>query len=92
MLITSSIFSGFGSALIWIANGEYITLCGTDENKGFYFGYLWAWNQLAEVVGNLVGAFIIDKTKGPQFYFILSIAGLVSSSGFFFLRMPSKIV
>ena len=40
-LIVGSMASGFGQALMWIAQGEYIGLCATEKTQGFYFSYFW---------------------------------------------------
>ena len=42
ILYTANIFGGIGSALIWVAQGEYTSLCATEETKGFYMGHFWA--------------------------------------------------
>jgi phosphotransferase system glucose/maltose/N-acetylglucosamine-specific IIC component len=46
-LVISSIISGLGMAFIWIAQGEYVALCASEETKGFYFGYFWLWYMSA---------------------------------------------
>ena len=43
VLIVSSALSGFGQAIVWVAEGEYMSLCATESTKGFYFGYFWSW-------------------------------------------------
>ena len=50
---------GFGAALIWVAQGEFISICANEETKGFYFGHFWALYMSAEIFGNLIGALII---------------------------------
>ena len=61
ILIAGNLVAGFGAALIWVAQGDYISLCSSKGTKGFYFGYFWVWNKLAEVFGNLIGALAITK-------------------------------
>ena len=60
-MIIGNIFAGVGAAFIWVAQGEYISLCSTDQTRGFLFGYFWVWNKLAEVFGNLAGAISISR-------------------------------
>ena len=43
VLFFGSVAAGTGQALLWTAQGEYVSLCATEENKGFYFGYFWSW-------------------------------------------------
>jgi hypothetical protein len=38
-----SILAGFGQAVLWVAQGEYMSSCATEETKGFFFGYFWVW-------------------------------------------------
>lgn len=40
--LVASISSGLGSALLWVAQGKYISECATPNTKGFYFGFFWA--------------------------------------------------
>lgn len=42
-LFICHIISGFGQAIIWIAQGEYISECGTEETHGFFFALFWAF-------------------------------------------------
>jgi hypothetical protein len=53
--------AGFGAALIWVAQGDYISQCSSESTQGFYFGYFWVWNKMAEALGNFIGAFAITK-------------------------------
>lgn len=34
---------GFGMGVLWVAQGEYVSLCATEETKGFYFAHFWAF-------------------------------------------------
>jgi MFS family permease len=34
----SSAVAGFGGGLLWVAQGNYMSECATDNNKGFFFG------------------------------------------------------
>lgn len=38
----ASITSGLGAALLWVAQGKYISDCATPNTKGFFFGAFWA--------------------------------------------------
>jgi len=38
-----SAVSGFFGSLLWVAEGKYISDCATEETKGFYFSYFWAF-------------------------------------------------
>lgn len=59
ILYIGNVIVGFGAALIWVAQGEYTSICASEETKGFYFGHFWAMYMSAEIFGNLIGALII---------------------------------
>jgi MFS family permease len=67
-IIIASVLSGAGEALIWIGQGNYISLCATDSTQGFYFGYNWAIYMTSQVIGNLFGALMIEKLDGAMFF------------------------
>ena len=39
MIISAA--SGFMGALLWVAEGKFISECASEETKGFYFSYFW---------------------------------------------------
>ena len=41
ILIICALINGFGAALIWVANGNYISECATPKTKGFFYGFFW---------------------------------------------------
>jgi MFS family permease len=51
--------NGFGAGLLWVAQGEYVTNCATDETKGFYFSYFFIIFMISQIVGNLVAGFVL---------------------------------
>lgn len=42
-LYFTNIISGFGQAIIWVAQGEYVSLCANEYTKGFFFALFWAF-------------------------------------------------
>jgi MFS family permease len=88
-LIISVILTGIGSALMWIAQGEYMAKCTTSQSKGFYFGYFWVWYMSAQIIGNLTGALIIERSSGVGFFIIMSLMAFAASLLFCCLIMPT---
>jgi hypothetical protein len=88
ILYLGSILAGFGQAIIWVAQGEYISNCTTETTKGFYFGYFWAWYMASQIFGNFIGAQIIENTSGPSFFAIMSIIMFIAVLGFCKLQLP----
>ena len=85
----ATFMTGFGVALMTVAQGEYITSCATERTKGFYFGYFLAIMELSLVVGNLTGSILILKTSGPSIYLIMGLIMLAGSFGFCFIKKPN---
>lgn len=81
---------GFGAALIWVAQGEFISICANEETKGFYFGHFWALYMSAEIFGNLIGGLIIQSTSGVLFFVIMGIIMIFPTIGFLTIRIPQK--
>ena len=42
VMVMCSCLSGFGSCILWVANGEFIALCANEHTRGFYFGLFWS--------------------------------------------------
>lgn len=59
MIILTAVFNGFGAGILWVAQGEYVTLCATEETKGFYFSYFFIIFMISQIIGNLVAAFVL---------------------------------
>lgn len=89
-LIIGSILAGFGGAVTWIAQGQFMSLSTTNENKGFYFGYFWAYYASSQIFGNLLGALLIEKTTGPTFFLIMGSIMMVAVTGFLFIKYPKN--
>jgi Ion channel regulatory protein UNC-93 len=67
----TSICSGVGAALLWVAQGKYISECSTEETKGFYFGMFWAFYMASQVFGNLIASLIFESFDLVVFYIIM---------------------
>lgn len=85
-----SILAGFGQAVLWVAQGEYMSSCATEETKGFFFGYFWVWYMASQIIGNFIGSYIIEDSSGPTFFLIMGAIMLVGNVGFLFLQPPHQ--
>ena len=88
ILVLGSVLAGFGQAIIWVAQGEYMTYCATPNTKGFYFGYFWAIYMSSQVVGNWIGSILILKTSGPIFFLIMGGIMIFALFGFLIIKKP----
>jgi MFS family permease len=55
--------NGFGAAILWVAQGEYISTCANDKNKGQYNSIFWSLLMLSSIIGNLMAAYVIVSVK-----------------------------
>jgi len=78
-LLVSSCLCGVGAGLIWVAQGKYVAECATDSNKGLFNSVFWVFFSISQVVGNLMGVFVITNVDGSTFYIILTALCLFSS-------------
>lgn len=85
-----SILGGLGQSLFWVAEGEYMAMCGTEKTAGFYFGYFWIWYMATNIVGNGIGSEMIKSESGPEFFLIMSLIMFAGNVGFLFLRKPHQ--
>ena len=90
-LIIGSMASGFGQALMWIAQGEYIGKCATAKTQGFYVGYFWALYNISQAVGNLLGGDLLADVSGTIFFLTMGMAMAVISLGFLCLGDPTPL-
>ena len=43
------------------SSGNYIAECATEETKGFYFAFFWAFYMGSQIFGNLIAAFVLGN-------------------------------
>lgn len=61
LLIFLSILSGVGNSLLWVAGGNYIAECATEEAKGIYFGLFCFIYTLNLIFGYLIAAYVLGR-------------------------------
>ena len=86
----SAAVNGFGAGVLWVAQGKYVAECATDANKGFFFGYFWAFFMASQVLGNLIAALILGRLAQSTYYVVMSIVAFSGTAIFLFLRKPVK--
>ncbi len=64
--------------------------CANDKNKGFFFGYFWAFFMASQVLGNLIAALILGPLSQSTYYIVMTIAAFSGTTIFLFLRKPLK--
>lgn len=61
LLLVTAALNGFGSAVLWVSCGNYISLAATSKSRGMYFGLFWVFYMGSQTTGSLIGAFILNS-------------------------------
>lgn len=96
LLYVVSAIVGVGAAVIWTAQGNYLTLCSTDATMSRNSGLFWAMLQCSLLWGNIFVFFYFKTDKDGNVeegvirvtYIVLTILGLVGLAAFFLLGAP----
>ena len=88
-IIFSACLNGFGGSIIWVAHGQYISECASEENKGLFNSVFWAIYILSYCVGDLVGAFVLCYVEPSTFYACLIVIDLISAIWYSYLMKPA---
>jgi len=84
----TSVLAGFGEALQWVAQGKYVADCACLQNKGFFFGYFWAFYMASQVFGSLLAAVVLQHSDLITFYLLMAVVAGASVVVFYFLKDP----
>ncbi|XP_039261374.1 UNC93-like protein MFSD11 isoform X2 [Styela clava] len=95
-LYLGSVLIGIGAAVLWTAQGNFLTLNSDDHTMGRNSGIFWALLQCSLLIGNLYVYFawrgvkvIKDAQRVPLFIGLTAISG-VGTILMFFLRSHPK--
>jgi MFS family permease len=88
----SAAINGFGAGILWVAQGNYVAECATNANKGFFFGYFWAFFMCSQVLGNLIAALILGNLAQSTYYIVMTIVAFTGTGVFLLLKKPIKSV
>jgi MFS family permease len=62
--------------------------CASEENKGFYFSYFWAFYMGSQVIGNLIAAFALGESSNASYFGIMIAIAIVGTFMFLFIKRP----
>lgn len=82
VILITAMVNGFGSAMLWIAEGNHLSECANDSNKGCFNSLFWIFLMSSGIVGNLLGAFVVTEVKSSTFWWLMTL--LCAASAFFF--------
>ena len=94
VLVALSGVNGFGAAILWIAQGTFLTKNSTKETLGRNSGIFFGFFQLNQVLGNLIAALIVvhtnDASNPAQLFILFTVTSALSVLLFLFLQTPPK--
>eukprot|EP00047_Mylnosiga_fluctuans_P003001 m.226943 g.226943 ORF g.226943 m.226943 type:complete len:423 (+) comp11505_c0_seq1:40-1308(+) len=80
-IMVSSALLGLGAAVLWTAQGSFVTLNSDENTRGRNSGIFWALLQSSILIGNLMAYFVLPDSgkvsddEAHQFYMILFFVG-----------------
>ena len=81
ILIIGNFLTGVGQGILWVAQGEYVGLCATEETKGFYYALYWGCYMMSNIFGNGIGAVMLSLSTGPIFFIGCGVWMLIVAFG-----------
>lgn len=82
--------TGAGQGIIWVAQGEYVSLCATEDTKGFYYAMYWGLYMMSNILGNAIGAIILNYSSGPPFFITMGCLMLIVAVAQLFIVVPES--
>ena len=73
---------------MFVAQGKYISECADESNKGFFFGYFWAWFMLSQIIGNFIAAMVLGKLTQSAYFISMTAITTLASMIFVFMKKP----
>jgi hypothetical protein len=87
LLITAAI-NAVGGSVLWVAQGNYVSECANDKNKGLFNSVLWTFNMATFASGNIIAATVITALSTSTFYIIMTGFTIAACIYFIFLKKP----
>ncbi|XP_059141605.1 UNC93-like protein MFSD11 isoform X2 [Physella acuta] len=93
-LYLGSVLVGFGAAVLWTAQGNFLTINSNAETVARNSGIFWALLQCSLLIGNLYSYFVfqgkseISESERTKLFAALTGAGLLGSLCLLILRRP----
>ena len=65
-VLIASVLTGFGASVLWVAQGNFITMSSNDSNRGRIAGMFWACMQASAIIGPALSYFLLSFLSGSQ--------------------------
>lgn len=83
--VVTSFFNGFGQGVAQPASGKFISDCATENSKGFFFAYFWAFYMGSQIVGNLISAIVLGSFEIYYYAIVMAVICAIAIVYLFFL-------
>ncbi|TPP63579.1 Major facilitator superfamily domain containing 11 [Fasciola gigantica] len=96
LLYSVSVLNGFGAAVLWTAQGTYITRCSDDHTINRHFSIFWSIFQTSQIWGGLYAYFTlagITQIESSMRYRLIGVLVAIGAVGWFLflaLRKPEE--
>ena len=90
MVVFTSVLGGLGEAIMWVAQGKYISDCATEKTKGFFFGYFWIFYMASQIFGSILAAIVFEYFSLSTFYVTMTMFTMISGVIFYFVKDPIR--
>jgi len=88
LLMSTAAINAVGGSVLWVAQGNYVSACANEGNKGLFNSVLWTFNMATFASGNLIAAFVIPNLSESDFYIMMTSFCVFACVYFLFLRKP----
>eukprot|EP00301_Raphidiophrys_heterophryoidea_P027842 c9848_g1_i3.p1 GENE.c9848_g1_i3~~c9848_g1_i3.p1 ORF type:complete len:383 (-),score=34.93 c9848_g1_i3:229-1377(-) len=92
VVILASAILGVGAAIMWVAEGVFLTRCSTKNTLGRNSGIFWGFFQACQIFGNLSAYFVFGHVPSTDYLFViflgLSAIGVIT---LLFLQKPEDL-
>lgn len=66
LVLCASVLTGFGASVLWVAQGNFITLSSNESNRGNIAGVFWSCMQASAIVGPAASYFLLSFLRESQ--------------------------
>jgi MFS family permease len=91
ILLFTGLIGGIGSAITWVSHGAYISNCASNKNKGIFNGYAWILFNFCNIIGNILGGYLIEVVDYATFFFILTFISVLAALWFLGIKDPEPV-
>lgn len=60
LLIFTAAINGAGAGILWVAQGKFVSVCACESNQGFFNAYFWIFFMSSQIIGNIIGAVVLQ--------------------------------